>query len=587
MTLPFKKLALLSGITIGVFTGFSIATLSDTSGSFELGDSETSPVRRISPSLESSESSTSELSTFGSLSVDPSSMRSIDGSGNNLDDPAMNKAFAQLTRWSDTDYGDGMSAMAGNDRPGARELSNAVNAQDRLRPNREGISDYFWQWGQFLDHDIDLTDGVNPAEPAHIQIPQWDPEFDPDGDGTIEMPFNRSIYDTATGGDTTNPRQQMNQITGWIDASNVYGASQARANALRANDGTGRLKVSAGNLLPFNTDGFPNAGGPSPTLFLAGDVRANEQVGLTAMHTLFMREHNRLATNIAAANPGMGGDDIYQKARQIVGAQVQFITYNEFLPILLGKRALSDYEGYNPGLNARISNVFSTAAYRFGHSALGAKLLRLDANGDETTEGHLPLRYAFFAPWRITDEGGIEPLLRGLANQPSQPVDIYIVDDVRNFLFGPPGSGGFDLAALNIQRGRDHGLPSYNDMRKALGLKRARSFSDISSKKKIRRRLASVYNRPNDVDLWVGGLAEDRERKAQVGELFYKIINMQFNLLRDGDRFWYARTLSKAEKRMVEDTRLSDIIRRNTTIGDEIPGNVFYVESSDEGDSDS
>ena len=120
-----------------------------------------------------------------------------------------------------------------------------------------------------------------------------------------------------------------------------------RAAALRTNDGTGRLLVSEGDLLPFNTPGLPNAGGTGPELFLAGDVRANEQVGLAALHTLFVREHNRLAQEMAANDPSLTGEEIYQEARRIVGALIQVITYNEFLPALLGPNALRPYRGYS------------------------------------------------------------------------------------------------------------------------------------------------------------------------------------------------------------------------------------------------
>ncbi len=353
-----------------------------------------------------------------------------------------------------------------------------------------------------------------------------------------------------------------------------------RAAALRTNDGSGRLKTSEGDLLPFNTDKLPNAGGSDSSLFLAGDVRANEQVALTALHTLFVREHNRLARLIAEDRPELSGDEIYQEARRIVGALMQAITYNEFLPVLLGPHGLAPYEGYDPSVDARIANVFSTAAYRFGHSALGRRLLRLDADGEEIADGHLPLRDAFFAPSRITDEGGIEPLLRGLAWQRCQAVDPFIVDDVRNFLFGEPGAGGFDLAALNIQRGRDHGLPGYNATRAAYGLEPAASFADISPDPQIQARLAAVYLYVDDVDLWTGGLAEERLHKVQVGETFATIIAEQFEALRDGDRFWYQLILGRHELREIENTRLADIIRRNTDIGDEIPDDVFHLSPS-------
>ena len=391
------------------------------------------------------------------------------------------------------------------------------------------------------------------------------------------MQFNRSLYDVDTGTGSDNPRQQLNEITAWIDASSVYGSDDRRAQALRTNDGSGRLKTGANDLLPFNVDGLPNAGGDSPALFLAGDVRANEQAGLTALHTLFVREHNRLAGIIARSHHHMSGDQIYERARRIVGAQMQAITYNEYLPMLLGSDALAPYRGYQPNVDASISNEFSGALYRYGHSALSTTLLRLDKHSKEIRHGHLRLRDAFFSPQRITDEGGIEPLLRGLASQMCEDVDVYVVDDVRNFLFGEPGAGGFDLAALNIQRGRDHGLPGYNEARIGFGLRPAQTFADISSNPDIQAHLASAYATVEDIDLWVGGLAEDHYPGAMVGELVYSSLKEQFEALRDGDRFWYERSLDRDELRVVKDANLAEIIRRNTNIKREIGNNVFRV----------
>lgn len=330
-------------------------------------------------------------------------------------------------------------------------------------------------------------------------------------------------------------------------------------------------------MLPFNIEGYPNAGGESSALFFAGDVRANEQVGLISMHTLFVREHNRLVEIIAQQNPQMTGEEIYQKARKLVGAEMQIITYHEYLPILLGPRALKPYRGYNPGSNASIGNLFSTAAYRYGHSALSPTLLRLNAEGKEIAEGHLALRDAFFSPQRITGEGGIEPIIRGLASQVCQSIDPFVIDDVRNFLFGAPGSGGFDLVALNIQRGRDHGLPSYNDVREYFGLERKKDFTEVSSNAKIQSRLASVYTSVDEIDVWVGGLAEDPVKGGMVGELVRSVLIPQFESLRDGDRFWYQNDLSRNELRMIKGIRLSDVIRNNTTIDQEISDNVFRV----------
>ena len=507
----------------------------------------------------------------------PTGFRSIDGSGNNETEAEMGSAGAHLARWADPAYTDQISSLAGEVRPSAREISNVVCAQDTLRPNRRGVTDFIWQWGQFLDHDLSLTEGTDPPEPADIVVPTDDPWFDPNGLGTILMAFNRSIYDPETGTDAANPRQQLNEITAWIDASNVYGSDEERAAALRTLDGTGRLATSEGDFLPYNTFGLPNAGGASDTLFLAGDVRANEQIGLTAMHTLFVREHNRLAGRIAEENPDLTGDQIYHRARRLVGAKMQVITYQEFLPALLGRNALSPYRGYRPDVDASIANIFSTAAYRFGHSTLSPTLLRLDADGEEIEAGHLALRDAFFSPQRLVDEGGLAPLFRGLASQVSQAVDPYVIDDLRNFLFGPPGAGGFDLASLNIQRGRDHGLPSYNEARAALGLQPAEDFGDITRNTEMRRRLREAYLDVDDGDLWVGGLAEDTRRGALVGELFFNILRRQFEALRDGDRYWYQLALDESELREVEKTRLSTMIRRNTEVRGELQRDVFHV----------
>lgn len=501
--------------------------------------------------------------------------RNIDGTDNNRSDPEMNATLSILGRLMPPDYSDDIGQMAGANRPNPRAISNTIAAQNDSVLNAKGVSDFFWQWGQFIDHDIDLTDGSTPPEAAHIRVPAGDPFFDPDQTGSAVILFNRSVYHPDTGLSVESPRDQLNEITGWFDASNVYGSEHGRATALRTNDGTGQLKTSAGGLLPFNIDGLPNAGGSSAALFLAGDVRANEQVALTAMHTLFVREHNRLAKSIAAKYPHLGGEELYQRARRIVGAQLQVITYNEFVPQLLGRRALRRYRGYRPNVDASIMNAFSTAAFRLGHSLLSPQIRRLNADGSSIDDGDLALRQAFFAPGELTKGGGIEPVLRGLASQVCQELDHLVIDDVRNFLFGQPGAGGFDLAALNIQRGRDHGVPSYNDTRAALGLGRIDSFKQISSDRATQRKLSQAYATVDDVDLWVGGLAEDHFRDAMVGETFFVILKTQFETLRDGDRFWFENYFRGRELAELRRTRLADIIRRNTKIGREIQDDVF------------
>lgn len=503
--------------------------------------------------------------------------RSIDGTGNHETFHTLGAAHTPLIREMSSSYADGISAMAGVSRPSPREISNALCAQKEPTPNALGASDFLWQWGQFLDHDIDLTEAHEPEE-SHPIIPEpGDPFFDPDHTGQAEIEFHRSVHHSASGTSEEFPRQQINQITHYIDASNVYGSDQDRAESLRTNDGTGRLAVSDGNLLPFNTEGLPNAGDGGPALFFAGDLRANEQVGLTAMHTLFVREHNRRVAELAAADPSLSGDELYERARAFVGGLMQQITYEEFLPALLGPDALAPYRGYRYLVSPAIRNCFSTAAYRFGHSAVSDTLLRLDADGNEISFGHLSLRDAFFAPDRILSEGGIEPLLRGLAAQEMSAIDVKVVDGLRNFLFGPPTAGGLDLVSLNIQRGRDHGLPDYASARFELGLGEVTDFDQISSDPDIQSTLAAVYGSVHNIDLWVGAIAENPVNGGHVGRLLFEVLRMQFEALRDGDRYWYQSALPAEEIVEIENTTLADVIRRNTSIGDEIPDDVFHV----------
>ncbi|MFG0317525.1 MAG: peroxidase family protein [Planctomycetota bacterium JB042] len=515
--------------------------------------------------------------------------REIDGSGNNLLHVEWGRAPTELRRITSVAYADGVGAPAGVGLRTVRDVSNAVVTQPTSIPNRAGASDYLWQWGQFLDHDITETPILDPPEAFDIRVPVGDPWFDPLGTGTASIPLSRSYYELARG-----VRQQVNELTAYIDASNVYGSDPVRAAALRTLDGTGRLKTSAGDLLPYNVAGLPNAPSTDPAFFLAGDLRSNEQVGLTAMHTLWVREHNRLADLIAASSgagahggPGghpanrrkghgakLDGEEIYQLARAIVGAEMQAITYGEFLPLLLGPTALAPYQGYRADVDAGIANVFATAGYRLGHSMLSPVLRRLGPDLETIAAGDLSLAAAFFAPSEIEDHG-IEPYLRGLAHQRAQEIDRHIVDPLRNFLFGPPGAGGFDLASLNLQRARDHGLPSLNQVRLDLGLPPHERFEELSSDPATRAALASVYGDVDAVEIWVGGLAEDHVPGAMVGSTFHAILTRQFEALRDGDRFWYPNHLPPGLVAWVESQTLADVIRRNTDIGIEIPDDVF------------
>ncbi len=494
-------------------------------------------------------------------------VESYDGTGNNLAHSLWGSAGTDFIRKSVAEYADGVDDPSGADRPSARLVSNLVAAHpDSDVINNRDLSAFIYAWGQFLDHDVDLTNTGTPAEKLSIAVPTGDAWFDPNATGTQTMSLTRSQFDSATGTGVNNVRQQVNSITAYIDGSQVYGSDAATAASLRTFSG-GRLKTSEGDLLPTAADGS----------FLAGDIRVNENVELITMQTLFLREHNRLADGIAQANPELTDEQIYQQARRIVIAELQVITYKEFIPALLGEGALKPYAGYNANVNASISNEFATVGFRIGHSMLGSDVEFLDNNGNAVRES-VELRDAFFNPGLIK-ETGIDSVLKYLASDRAEEIDTKVVDDVRNFLFGAPGQGGLDLASLNIQRGRDHGLPDYNDMRAAYGLKKVTSFAQITPDVELQKQLKAAYGTVDKIDAWVGGLAEKHRPGSSVGELFSRILVDQFTRLRDGDRFWYQNTFSKADVQKLEQTSLAEVIRNNTTTNN-LQSNVFFFHAS-------
>lgn len=521
--------------------------------------------------------------------------RSIDGSGNNPINPLWGAAGQHLIRLVPAAYPDGIHAPTGEARPSPRLISNVIFTQRDVIPSTRRLSNLTWAWGQFLDHELDLTpeDDENAFD---IETPN-----DPRG---AFIPLNRS----RTVGQA--PREQINALSSFIDAANIYGVTEVRLRALRANDGSGKLRTSdpQGRFLPYNDQGLENfPGGPSPRVgptshsrfFLSGDIRANEHVVLSSMHTLFMREHNRRAEALRASNPSMSGDTIFELSRKWVAAVMQVITYQEFLPALLGADAIPEYIGYRPDVDPGISNVFSTACYRLGHTMLSEQIdwIGRDAAGNEIART-LSLGQAFAAPELIADprqtsstqylgirqllNGGIEPFLVGLTRNRQQQIDANVVDSVRNFLFRFMDSGGAfrDLISLNIQRGRDHGLADYNTYREALGLPRKRSFAEVTANPQMSTALQSVYPSIDDIDVFVGAMIEDHVLGAAVGELVRTVLVDQFTRIRDGDRFWYEndRSISTADIEQLRQTTLTDVILRNCDVPPiAVPKYGFYA----------
>ncbi|HHS96125.1 MAG TPA: hypothetical protein ENJ45_06000, partial [Phaeodactylibacter sp.] len=266
---------------------------------------------------------------------------------------------------------------------------------------------------------------------------------------------------------------------------------------------------------------------------------------------------------LKALHPSWDDNTLYEEARRRVGAHIQAIVYEEWLPAM--GISLPDYAGYDAGINPTISNEFSAAAFRLGHTLLNSHLHTMDNQGNVLAE--IPLRDAFFNPPVLADMG-LDPFFIGMAEQIQQEMDAKMVDEVRNFLFGTPGAGGLDLAAINIQRGRERGVPPFNILRADLGLSPYEDLEAFCDNPQIKQILLDYYGNINNIDAWVGLLLEEHMPGMLFGETIMHILMQQFGDLRDGDRYFYENDpyFPNGEIATIKETTFRDIIMRNTGV---------------------
>jgi hypothetical protein len=562
--------------------------------------------------------------------------RSLDGSGNNLAHPTWGEVGTNYQRLAPARYADGAGAMASG--PNPRYISNRVfNSLGVDLFSERNVSQWVWIWGQFLDHTFGLAQGAT-TEDASIPFDQTDP-LEGFTDTLGPIPFTRDAVAPGTGTNASNPRQQVNTVNSYIDGWPIYGGTAQRLAWLRTGPDNGNPLAEGpslllpGGYLPHanvrgNTSTAPamtlqgNLVGDPSDAVESGDVRANENAELTAVHTLFAREHNRIVSLLPAALPS---ELRFQIARRIVGAEEQYITYTEFLPSI-GVN-LPAYTGYHSNVDPELYDEFATVGYR-AHSMVNGEvhvdvpaaqytatqLAQLGSMGVAATPipGTHPAQVqlnvtqgaAFFDP-DIVPDVGLGPLLTSFGDEPGYKNDEQIDDALRSVLFEVPGptvadpaqcfedpatpgcfQGVEDLGAIDVQRSRDHGMPTYNQLRQAVGLAPQTSFTQLTGESTdkfasqfgpdpidnpqiltftslqdlngnpiasgsntravyatrastLAARLKAIYGSVNNVDAFVGMISEPHVAGTEFGELQLALWRKQFTALRDGDRFFY------------------------------------------------
>ncbi|KAI0559219.1 hypothetical protein FGB62_163g074 [Gracilaria domingensis] len=468
---------------------------------------------------------------------------------------AVNPALGEARRAQFSYFDVSSQLPVGGDLPSPRLISNIVSEQEGDTFNSFGLNELFIFFGQFIDHDFALSPLDEGAE-FNIEVPPNDPLL-----SKPFLQFTRS--ERAMVNASTTVERPITVLSSALDLSNVYGVDELRNEFLRVPNSC-RLKTSPGNLLPFNTDGFVNAPNTSPDFFIGGDTRVSETPMLTVMHTIWVREHNRLCDLLEDAFPDFTPVQQYETARAVNIAQYQKIIYDEWLPAILGSIRLPRFTDYNPAVNPTVSLEFTTAGFRLGHTLIGEDVTRIDGSGRPLAP--LPADKMFFLPSQFFTDNELEDFVRGGSATLAQEFDAKITDILRNFLFeNVEEEEGFDLIALNLQRGRDHNVAKFNDLREFFRGSRASSFSDISSDPTTASKLEEAYGDVDDVEAWIGLMAEDKARGSGVGPTLGALMVEEFTRLRDGDQFFFL--LRNQIPTVVLDNIPgieTDIFRRNT-----------------------
>ena len=538
-----------------------------------------------------------------------SKFRSFDGTCNNLDSPYFGSAGIAFARYKETEnvldplldmtFFDTLPTTPNEAQengchlrknlPNARLVSSTVH----LDKDAPSLATHFTtQFGQFVDHDITFTpteDMVNCCDNANANDVRCSP-IDVSNDAAFSgrgvncLNFIRSVQHCAEKG---GMRNQVNGITSYLDGSMIYGSDSDQAEEIRTL-ANGELKVTE-RAVGETDDLLPKIDG----VFTAGEHRAREVPGLALSHTLWVREHNRVAKIVATMFDS--DEDIYQYTRRVVVAEYQNIVYGQYLSEILGNDDLKPTtkgSQYDPSINPAMTNEFATAAYRFGHSMVQGmtKLLTVDNPDQELKE--VRLRDVFFEDDLY--ENAFDNLLMELIFRSSQSNDACMTSELSNHLFAnkDPPMGPTDLASRNIHRGRDHGLPGFcayyrrfqdqsHDCTQGWETKYVGIPDDTWAQ------MQQVYDHPSDIDLFTAGIAQENEPQSQLGKVFQGMIKDNFERAMKGDRFFFNHQEScklqgvgfttKAQK-ITHDRTMSGVICDTTTLT-KVPVNVFHMDS--------
>lgn len=452
------------------------------------------------------------------------------------------------------------SKMPPNNLKSARVISNIVGHQAEPIPNSNGLTDFVTFMAQFLDHMITSTvESGEDSEEFPVSIDAKDPivcNFT-----RKSIPFRRSVRGCVL--ENTALARPINALSSTIDLIGVYGSTEDVVNQLRLKkDGLLKSKIKKKKeYLPrfsatFNkVDIMIPAFSNKADFFVAGDHRVNENPVLASLHILFLREHNRIARELKPLitpadiknDPQFKGnidEALFQLAKRVNEAQFQRVIVEEFFLAMTGG-AISIEQGHIQSKRLAqkrlsVSDLFSTCAFRVGHTMVNEEV-HIRSTKKLKLKKKIPLAELFFKPAKKLEKLKIEKIIGGAVMNRAQEIDTMVVDALRNNLFINVAGNqqSVDLLSLNLQRGRDHGIMSFNEVRKLVNLPPITSFFDISYNPTVYKKLKMAYNSVDELESWVGLMAEDHAPGSPMGPTLKRVWVTEFERLLGPDRFFY------------------------------------------------
>ncbi|XP_030043766.1 dual oxidase 1 isoform X2 [Microcaecilia unicolor] len=527
-----------------------------------------------------------------------------DGWYNNLVDHSRGSVGSRHLRLLPAHYADGVyQAFLEPHVPNARSISNvAMQGKSGLpsTKNRTVLGVFF---GFHVLSEIIGPDKYGcPVEFLNIPVPAGDPMFDTNDARNMVLPYQRTQSSPGTGQSPSNPRQQVNSVTAWIDGSSIYGCSNSWSDALRYFSG-GKLTSGSHQGFPMNTDGkllMWNAKDVSTNqcgskgIYGFGGARSNESPFLQAASIIWFRYHNYLAEKFAKENPLWSDEDLFQHSRKWVIAIYQNIVLYEWLPVFAQGNA-SIYAGYKQYVDPGISPEFQAAAIQSIATMLPPGVFMRNTNcsyrnvKDINSNNLYPALRMCNSYWNrenpnLKHTTDIDELLLGMSSQIAEKEDNIVVEDVRDYWYGFMKYSRTDFVAMSIQRGRDLGLSTYNNVREFFGLEPVQSWEKLSAwnNTEVIKGLAALYG--NDISKleFIPGIMLENGGSEK---LFHAILLNQFERLRDGDRFWFENEknglFTKEEIKQIQNTTLRDVLAAVISADPDLQLNVFKWSTGD------